>query len=459
MSISAQLSQFIIQCQYTDIPITVRQRARLHLLDSLGVALAGSCQNTACQARNGISGLPDHAGHVAVWGTRQRFSPALAALANGIANHVLDYDDTHTGSIVHGSAVLTAVALALAQSLHQRSDEMLTGWIIGWEVAARIGMAAHGSFHQRGFHSTAIAGVFAATACAARLLQLNEQQTCYALGLAGSQAAGVAEYLSNGSASKAFHAGWSAQSGMLAATLAKGGMTGPCSIFEGRYGLYTTHGNTETVDYGVLTGGLASQWQIMNVSIKPYPVCHFAHATIDCARMLRQQGIDAGQIQQIECVVDPVAAALICEPLDEKFAPQTSYAAKFSLPWLVAAGFFQDSITLKTLATENLTRPDWLGLARKVTYRYPQAGDLDFPRYFPGLIYVTLNDGRTLCKSLTINYGNPQNPMTIADINKKFMDNAQDILSVQQAGAILALLSQDDSFSVETLSQLLQLPD
>ena len=456
MTLSQHLSQFITTTTFADLPVEVISRAKIHLLDTLGVALAGSTQQSALQGRQGIAFLPDSQGDIPIWGSSLTASTTAAALANGISAHALDFDDTHTDSITHGSAVLTPIAFALGESIGASSEEILTAWIVGWEVAARVGLASHSGFHQRGFHATAIAGIFGATACAASLLKLTPEQTTNALGLTGSQASGVAEYLTNSSSSKCFHAGWAAQSGIIAASLAKGGMTGPETIFEGRYSLYHTHGIEAQAQPNQVAQGLGEVWEFLNVSIKPYPVCHFAHATVDCGRKLLKRGISADDIKSVECVIDPIAAALICEPPETKWAPTTAYGAKFSLPWLFAAGFLDDELTLFSLLPENLQRKDIQMLAKKVSYRYPEKDEIPFPTYFPGLIFVTLHSGEQLSERLDIQYGNPKNPMMDADVVKKFYDNTALVIENQQVTQLVEKVLVFETVDISEITQLLR---
>ncbi|ALR76997.1 MmgE/PrpD family protein [[Enterobacter] lignolyticus] len=455
MTYSENLSQFISSERYDAIPSHVIARAKLHLLDCLGVALAGTMQTNAINGRNALHTMPNTQGTCRVWGSAYTLSPAYAALANGIAAHVLDFDDTHTDSITHGSAVLAPLAIALSEDLNLSGREMLTAYIIGWEVAARVGLASKGSFHKRGFHSTAIAGLFGAVGGAASLLNLSPQACAHAMGLAGSQAAGIAEYLTNSSSAKCFHAGWAAHSGILSAYLARAGMTGPMTIFEGRFGLFATHGIESEINAADVCQELGKNWEMMRVSIKPYPCCHFAHATVDCARKLLQDGIKPEDVQQILCVVDPIAAALICEPADDKFAPCTPYAAKFSLPYLVASGMIDDGLNLQSFSPAQLVRADVLKLARKVSYRYCEEGEIPFPAYFPGLITVTLKDGREVTKYLRVNYGNPENPMENGDIEQKFRHNVNGILTPLAAEKVIQLVADIENHPVAELTQWL----
>ena len=183
MTYSEKLSQFIYSNHFDAIPPHVISRAKIHLLDSLGVALAGTVQNNAINGRNGLHKMPNTQGKCRVWGSSYTFSPAYAALANGIAAHVLDFDDTHTDSITHGSAVLVPLVIALTEDLNLNSREMLAAYVTGWEIAARVGLTAKGTFHKRGFHSTAIAGIFGAVSGAASLLFLSSIAWAHGIGL------------------------------------------------------------------------------------------------------------------------------------------------------------------------------------------------------------------------------------------------------------------------------------
>ncbi|MGR3752601.1 MmgE/PrpD family protein [Edwardsiella anguillarum] len=455
MTLSEQISEFITRFDLDTIPEAVIVRAHLHLLDTLGVAIAGTRQAAAVNARCVLSTLAKAPSHCHVWASSITLSPEYAVLANGIAAHALDFDDTHTDSITHGSAILVPLVMALSEDMNLSGKEMLSAYIIGWEVAARVGLASQGSFHKRGFHTTPVAGIFGAASAASRLLGLSAQECAHAIGLAGSQASGVAEYLSNSSSSKCFHAGWAAHSAILAARLAQAGMTGPLTIFEGRFGLFMTHGLHHSSVPGQIGRGLGQRWELLNVSIKPYPCCHFAHASVDCVRMLRHDGIAPEDIVEIQCVVDPVAGALICEPAETKITPGTPYAAKFSLPWLAATGMLDDGLSLRSFDATELDRPEVLALAEKISFRYCEEGEIPFPEYFPGRIIVTLTDGREVTKRLDINYGHPENPMLPGDVERKFRDNVNGILKPRAADRIIDLVNSLDNNPIIELSEQL----
>ncbi len=452
---SRSLAEFALALRHDDIPPSARDAAARSLLDVLGVAIRGRQHPVAAKGLAGARALSQGQGTSVVWGTGEALQVGAAAMANGIAAHVDDFDDTHSDGIVHGSAVIAPLTLALATERGASGKDLLAAFVAGWEVAARVGMAARGGFHVRGFHTTSIAGIFGATAAAARLMGLNSDQTVHALGLAGSMASGINEYLSNGSSSKTLHCGWSAQGALVAATMAGAGMTGPLSVFEGRDGLLRAYGMPERVDVQALDKGLGSAWEVTRISIKPYPCCHFAHAFVDCAGQFLAHSGGIDRIRNIECVVHELQVPLVCEPVAEKLDPATPYVAKFSLPFLVAARLLDGRIDHATFAEDNLRRSDVRSLAQRVSYRAALAGETRFPETFPGRLVFTLDDGRRLEERLDVNLGHPDNPLSFEQVEAKFTDNTSTALGPDGAARVVQRVRNLASISAAELAAVL----
>lgn len=451
MTYSEEFSRFGAGVRFGDLPASAAEAAKRHLLDIIGVGLIGSRQEMAQRSLEGVSTIPGSQGKCRVWGREETLALPYAAMVNGVASHVLDFDDTHTDSITHGSAILGPSVLALGQTRNSSGADVIAAFVVGWEVIARVGLASRGTFHKRGFHTTSIAGIFGATAAAAKLLGLTQTETSHALGLAGSQVSGVSEYLSNGSSSKSFHPGWAAYSGIVAAHLARAGMTGPMTVFEGRYGLFKTYGIVDECDVGALTSELGERWEVGRISIKPYPCCHFAHAFIDCAAALRRRGIKADEVEHLQCVVPEIELPLICEPFAGKLRPESPYAARFSLPFLVAAALIDGIVDHETFTPAHIQRADLLGFAQRVGYRVAATGETTFPTYFPGWITATLKNGRSTEERLDINYGNPDNPMDRSDIETKFRRNAKGILREESVASLLSKLQELERVQIADL--------
>ncbi|HEA8164336.1 TPA: MmgE/PrpD family protein [Campylobacter coli] len=432
MLYSEILADFIFNLRYENIPDAVVQRAKELMLDSLGTAIAASKEECVLNAFKAFENLSTEK-NTPVWVNDKKLDPIYAAMLNGIASHALDFDDTHTEAILHASAILTPLCLSYGFHISKDAKKIIKAFIVGWEVAARVGIASKGTFHKRGFHTTAIAGIFGSVSASAVLLDLSKQQIINALGLAGSFASGINEFLSNGSNSKVLHIANAIKNGILVVNFAKNNMSGPLSIFEGRDNIFKCFGIEQECDKTELDKGLGEIWQSMQVSIKPYPSCHFAHGLIDCAIALKNDGLKADEIKSIRCFVDEVPISFICDPLEAKYTPNSAYEAKFSMPFLMALGFFDGKITLKSY--QDLKRKEVLEFAQKITYEKRKSQG--FPKYFPGHMEAILQDGKVICKDVFINKGNFDNPLSFEELKDKFINNAKENLTMDKIYDIL----------------------
>ncbi len=456
-TIAEQYAEFLVQLNYQQIPDEVIFSAKRHILDTVGVAIRGRTHENAVNSLKGLLEVNKNTQSIPVWGSKVKLSTEYAALANGIAAHCLDFDDTHTDSIVHGSTIITPVVLALGEELNSSEEDLLTAFIGGWEVAARIGLASKGSFHKRGFHTSSIAGIFGAVAAASKLLHLTENEIVNALGLAGSQTSGINEYLSNSSSSKSMHAGWSAFSGILSSRFAKNGMTGPHSVFEGRDGIFKTYGIFDECDLSIATSSLFKAWETTRISIKPYPCCHFAHAFIDCIGNLLEKGIQVETISAIKCYVPEIEQALICEPFSEKLRPVTTYGAKFSLPFLLATKLLDKKINHNTFISKNLNRRDIEAISDLVSYESADPSTTMFPKTFPGHLSVRLKDGNVITERLDINIGHPDNPISQGLLLEKFSDNCSGLISEKAINNIMDLVMLMPNSSIREITASTQI--
>src|SRR6266849_5367163 len=295
------LAEWAARLRPEDIPVTVGENAVRRVLDTLGCALAGAREDhvpalLALLERSGE-------GPCTVVGSALTSGPAPAALVNGAMAHGLDFDDTHADSVCHASAVLVPTVLALVESEHLTGRAALTALVAGYEAMIRIGMAAPGRFHTRGWHATAACGPFGAAVTAGKCLGLDEDGLTAALGIAASMASGVLEFLEDGSWVKRLHPGWAAQSGIQAAILAQGGFTGPATGLEGRFG-FLRAALGEAVDVGKGLDDLGHEWETVRSSFKLYPCCHLSHAYLDAiTRLKRTRDLRAEEVEEIECLV------------------------------------------------------------------------------------------------------------------------------------------------------------
>ena len=297
------------------------------------------------------------------------------------------------------------------------------GIAVGAEVMCRLSTVAPKAVHKAGFHPTAIFGVMGAAAGVGAALGLNARQIVDALGIAGSFAAGIIEYLAEGAWTKRLHPGWAAQSGLRAALLARGGFLGPRTVFEGVHGLFYGFAHTTKGDYNALIGDFGTRWVTETLAFKPYPCGTMAHPYIDCARRLAAGGLKADDVKEMVCEVGEGTVHRLWEPLASKQRPPNGYAAKFSTPFIIASGFVRGGVGLDAFTDEAVRDPAVLALAAKV--RYVVDPDNPYPNAFTGHIRAVLNDGRVIEERQPHFRGGANEPLTRADIAEKFALNAR----------------------------------
>lgn len=453
--ISSRLAEFAAGFSYDAIPAKVRERARYLILDAVGIALASTHYEFAHRMLSGISAMSD-GGNCALIGMRQRLPLRDAVLMNGVLVHGLDYDDTHIEAIVHPTASALPCALGLAEHVGASGRDLLAAYVLGVEVATRLGMAAKGGFHHFGFHPTGIVGHFSCALQAGWLQGLGARQLMMAQGIVGSTAAASQEFLEEGAWNKRMHPGWAGVAGITAASLAKGGFVGPSRPYEGRFGLFKSHlhGKEAEVDYAKITAGLGETWEVAATAVKPFPICHLVHACADSALELRRRhGLKAGNIERIRALLPQETLHLVAEPEPNKLKPTNSYDAKFSAPFVVAACFVRGRFGLAELESDALADPEILGLAQKVKCEAdPEA---TFPRYFSGGVVVTTRDGRELKHHEPINRGAGERALTGDEIAAKFAENAELAVSRRRAEQIRDAVLDVDRLSARELARAL----
>ncbi len=440
---SQTLAGFAADLQWNDLPADVVTKVKQHLLDTVGVAIAGSATPFAANVTAAVQPLA-HAGAALVLGSEQRLPPVWAAFINGAHTHALDFDDTHSESVVHVSASVVPAALAAVQMLPAPGGrDLLLALALGMETAIRLGLAAPSAFHDRGFHPTGICGTFAAAALAGRLARDDGHTIANALGLCASTAAGSLECLSDGTWAKRIHGGWAAHSGLTAAALARAGVSGPRGALDGRFGIYRSHLG-ETGDLATLTADLGRRWHLLDTALKPYPCCHFNHAFIDASAALRRaHAFDMQSIERIVCTIPAPEVPIVCEPAAAKRKPQTAYDAKFSLNFTVACMLERGHVGIDDFDASSIADENVLALSSRIDY--VPVDDDNYPRRFPGRVRIELADGNALEHDEPINRGSAERPLSPAQIAEKFTTNARRKLAPAQAARIESAIDQLDA--------------
>ena len=419
--ISRRLAEFAAGLELERIPAAVRERAKRLMLDAIGCGLAAKRFDFAAASLGAIAELAG-SGPRAVVGHAQRLPLRDAVLANGILMHGLDYDDTHTEGVTHLTVAVLPAVLGLGAELGRSGGDLVTAYVAGVEAGARIASVAKGGFHQAGFHPTGVVGAFAAAIAAGKLYRLDVPALVNAQGAALSVAAGSLEFLEDGSWTKRLHAGWAGVGGITAAALARHGFVAPRAAYEGRYGLFRIYLRNEIPEAERAIRALGSEWETLNVAVKPFPACHFVHAFADAAIALRKSGVDPAHVASVTALVPKEEVEVICEPAANKRRPANDYDAKFSLPYVLAASLRAGKFGLAELEPGALADPQTLALAAKVGYRIdPDSG---FPKHYSGEVIVRLSDGRELRHREAINRGAADRPLSNPEVEAKFMENA-----------------------------------
>ncbi|WP_311030499.1 MmgE/PrpD family protein [Mesorhizobium koreense] len=419
MSLSRVIVERLGRLAESNLPEDVADVAKLHLLDVAGVGLAAAGSSAGRPYRNYAKGL-SAAGPCTILGQAGGFSASDAALVNGGLIHSLEFDDTHTGSIVHGSSVLASTAIAGGEAFRASGKAVLGAYARWYEVFIRIGLAAAGSFQDRGFQLTSVGGTLCAAGIAAELAGADEETTVAALGIALSQASGVFEFLSNGSTVKSLHPGWAAHSGITAFALARAGLTGPETSFEGRFGLFSAFAGDRNASDRLRenVGSLGLDWHIRDVAFKFHPCCHYLHPFIEAAGTLADGGVRAEMIEEIECRVPAGAAGIICEPWSAKQAAR-DHAMRWSLPAVVAARFVHGQVD--TTVFERELSPEARQLAGRIIWT--PLREADFPARFEAEIHCRLRSGDMRSARVEDAYGNRSRPAGAKAVEEKFRKN------------------------------------
>jgi 2-methylcitrate dehydratase PrpD len=397
--------------------ITTRKCEDL-LIDVVGLCVTARNEN---YVRSALDGCDDDGGCTAI-GHRRTLTAAGAAFVNGTAAHGEDFDDTFEGGPVHAGAVVVPAVLAACERYNLDGRMALIGLAVGTEVLCRLSLVVPKAVHKAGFHPTAIFGVMGAAAGVGAALGLNARQIVDALGIAGSMAGGIIEYLAEGAWTKRMHAGWAAQSGLRAALLARSGFVGPRTVFEGIHGLFHGFAHTTQGDYQALTGDFGTRWVTDTLAFKPYPCGTMAQPYIDCARRLATHGVKPDDVTEIVCEVAEGTVHRLWEPLAAKQCPPNGYAAKFAVPYLLASGFVHGGVGLGTFTDHAIRDARVLALAAKVKFVIDPKSP--YPNSYTGHIKATLKDGSSVEERQPHLRGGAQEPLTRRDVIDKFVLNA-----------------------------------
>ena len=404
-------------------------RMKIYLLDWLGSAFAGRDLPPVRMMRNVVRSLGGTPEATSI-PDGVKTSCLLASLVNGASSHIVEMDDLHRESILHPAAAILPAILAAGEREGVSGKELIVAISVGYEVGIRVALAA-GTSHYRYWHTTSTCGTFGAAAGAGKLLRLNEDQFAWAIGSAGTQAAGLWEFLVESAMSKQLHTGKAAMNGLLAALLAKEGFTGARRILEGEKGFFRA--TSQDFDEEKCVADLGNVFHSERNSIKYHASCGHTHSAIDAVllatggRTLRPSEVDTVDLLIYQAAIDLLG----------NIEPKTPYLAKFNLPFCVATALRYGHAQSGDFTPARLEDEGLKGLMNKIRV----AGDPDltamYPRKWPARVTITLKDGRRLNGANEYPKGDPENPLSEQELIAKFKDLTSGALPAGRADAII----------------------
>jgi 2-methylcitrate dehydratase PrpD len=413
------VADFVTSQKYEDLPAGITEHVKHYIIDLVGCTVGASREH---QAQALLAFVKSEGGNPnsSVFAHGFKTSCMNAALANGTLGHSFDFDDDHREGTMHPTVAVMPGVFALGEKTGASGKDFLRSLILGLEVMIRVGESFLGKTYYQGFHPTGTCGVFGAAAACALILGLNAKQTTYALGLAGSFAAGLLEWRTEGSWQKPLQAGHPAMCGVLSAELAQKNFIGARTIFDGPDGFIRAYSYQDIYDYSRITETLGRKWEMDETSIKVHACCRFGAPVADCALDLYRQGVRAKDVEKIVAKVGDFTVRVLCTPPEPKVRPVTHVDAKFSLPYTIAVALVKNRTGVDEFREEVLGDPEVLALIDKISWELDPEAEKFYPKAYPATVIATLKDGRTFQAHVDFPKGDPENPATLEEIVDKF---------------------------------------
>lgn len=440
------------------VPSDVREAARYQVIDSIGVALAGRDEPSVCAVTDLVSEWGS-SGPSRAYGSAPGLQPSHAAFVNGTMAHTLDFDDTHGPSVLHPSASVVSAAIAVGQAVGAPLQTVVDAVALGNELVVRLGMAGtdekqHNSiFFERGLHATSICGAVGAALAAGLVSAAPSDRVAAAVSIACSLGSGILEANRTGGTVKRIHCGWAAFGGVTAADLARLQLTGPPTVFEGRFGFLQAFCGDDA-DPSWITRELGSHWEMRRIGFKPYPTNGFTTAAIDSALELRARGVRPADVTAVDLRLPTPVLRTVAEPRDVKIRPTTAYSARFSAPWVFALALRGGGglgVAVDDFSESSLGDRELLDLAAKVEVGSNEYCDNIFPSNVPAVVTAHLVDSTVHDVVIAHRRGSATNPMTADEIRRKFVSNAARAVGVEKAAALHELLRGPGDIEVKAV--------
>jgi len=438
------LASFLAGLRFEDVPDEVVERTEELFLDWVASALAGKNAKPVQILERFVEAMGPEDGPSEILVSRRRTSPLFAALVNGAASHVVEQDDVHNGAVFHPATVVFPAVLATAQQTGSSGREVLVASVAGYEAGVRIG-AFLGRSHYRVFHTTGTAGTLAAAAAVAHLLGADEETMLQALGSAGTQAAGLWEFLRDAADSKQLHTAKAAADGLLSAYIARDGFTGARRVLEGERGM--TAGMSTDADPAKLVDGLGERWAVLETSFKYHAACRHTHPAADALlQAMQEHQLAADDIERVRARVHAAAIDVLGPVTD----PQSIHQSKFSMGFVLALAALRGRAGVNDFTEEALEDEELRAFHDRVEMILDEEVDAAYPERWIGLVDVEISSGERFTSRVDVPKGDPGNTLSPEEIEEKARD-----LAAYRDGAS----SEELSHIVERVRNLHREPD
>ncbi len=451
---TATLAEYATSLTYEQLPSEVIEKTKQLVLDLFGIALRAAVDaDSTPPVRRAVLALAAP-GEASVWGERITLGPAYAALLNGTYAHSLDFDDTHREGSVHPGASVIPSVIALAEEHKLDGRRLITAIVVGYDITCRLAMALDPKSHyNRGFHPTATAGVFGATAAGAKLLGFSALHLEHAFGVNGSQVAGSMQYVDNGAWNKRLHPGLAAHNAIVALELARHGFVGASRAIEGEHGFLLGYSDQPHPELAL--SGLGERFEILRTAIKPYPACRYAHGALDAViDLVKEHDLHPEEVESVTIGLCDAGLDLIGRPVERKREPQNVVDGQFSMPFLGAAAITRRRMTWTDY--DLLQDPS----ARVLMHRIKVVADEEANRVFPQKWLTSVEicaRGRVFADQRWWARGEPESPLTWPEVVAKFESLASDALSPEQCRQVKdAVQALDRVSDMRTIGELLR---
>jgi len=400
------------------------------LLDYLATSITGSQEPVSRQMLEYLASVDDSR-TAAVIGSAQRLSVLNAALLNGTSTHALDFDDGHTNASAHPAGPNFPAVFAVAEQKGLDAKRVILATVMGYDVMLRVSSAIHPSSALRGWHNTPITGVLGAAAGVSKLIDNDEEQTLFAIGLAGSFAGGLFEFLGEGADIKRIHPGKAARDGVLCAELGKRRITGPIHVLEGKHGFFKAFVDNN-VNWERLFQDLGSRYEIEDAYFKPYPCCRHLHPIMDgIVTLKKKHHVNPAQVERIEAGSYSVGAR------HNHTSWEALLDAQMSMPCAAALALIEDDVTSPSFKPGRIDRPEVQAMIQKVKVYTDAETDRVYPKRRGGVVTLVMKDGARLTERVLDPKGEGENPMSDADLDRKFLSNCEPIIGKDKCQRLL----------------------